>query len=641
MSGMYGYAGNILRIDLSTGAMTAIPTMEYAERFVGGRGIAAKIYWDEVAPEVKAFDPENRLIFVTGPLAGVSPGVAAVRWLVCGKSPVTVPEQFSYCNLGGSWGTELKYGGFDGVVVFGKADQPVYILIQDGKAEIRDASALTGKSTLATREMLKAEHGSGFRVAAIGPAGEHLSAIATIMADNDASGSSGFAAVMGSKNLKAIAVKGRGRIANAGRDNLIELNRRFREMRKASPAQSIWGAGMTPEKKKLDVCRGCNLGCERLVYETKAGRKGKFICGQVGFYAGRAAKYYGELDWKEVPFEAAMLANDYGLDVFAIGPMMTWLSRCSRAGILTDDNTGIPLSKMGSLEFMESLSRKISVREGVGDILADGITKAAELLGQGSEKFITDYLSKGEQGIAYDPRYFITTGLLYAMEPRMPIQQLHEISRLLLGWLQWAYNSGRSYLSTDVCRAVAKRFWGTELAFDLSTYEGKALTAASIQDREYVKETLLFCDWAWPILAVEFSEDHIGDPSLESKVYSAAMGLDVDEAGLNRIGERIVNLQRAIVAREARGSDSIADFHFAMPMKNDFMNPKGLAPGEDGEIFEKKDAVLDREKFDQMKREFYRLRGWDGATGLQTREKLEELSLKDIAGELEKKGLVV
>jgi aldehyde:ferredoxin oxidoreductase len=120
-------------------------------------------------------------------------------------------------------------------------------------------------------------------------------------------------------------------------------------MRRTTPSESLWGRSVTPEKKKLDICRGCSLGCERLVYESRDGRKGKFICGQVGFYSGRAQRYYGEKDWQDVPFQAAMLANDYGLDVFAIGPMMAWLSRCNHAGILTDENTGIPLSQMGSL----------------------------------------------------------------------------------------------------------------------------------------------------------------------------------------------------------------------------------------------------------------------------------------------------
>jgi aldehyde:ferredoxin oxidoreductase len=467
-----------------------------------------------------------------------------------------------------------------------------------------------------------------------------MSTIATILADNDASGSSGFGAVMGSKNLKAIAVRGSGKIATAGREKLIELTRNIRQMRRSSPAESTWGRGGLPDKKRVDICRGCSLGCERNVYESKDGRQGKFICGQVVFYLARPARYYGEKDWQEIPFRAAMLANDYGLDVFAVGPMMQWLSRCNQAGILTDENTGIPLSHMGSMEFIETLIKKVSLREGFGDVLADGIQRASERVGKGSDKSITDYLTKGEQGLIFDPRYFITTGLLYAMEPRLPIQQLHEISRLLHGWLSWVNKQDHAFLSTDVCRAIAKRFWGTELAFDLSTYEGKALAAVNIQNREYAKESLILCDWAWPIMSVEFSENHIGDPSLESKIISAALGQEIDEGGLNRIGERLVNLQRAIFTREARGSDTIADFHFTVPQRNDSMNPQGIAPGQDGKIIVKKGAMLDKMKFDEMKRELYQLRGWDTTNGLQTRAKLEELKLKDIADELEELKLL-
>jgi aldehyde:ferredoxin oxidoreductase len=637
----FGYAGDILRVNLTSRRISSVPTIEYAARFLGGRGIAAKVYWDEVAPEVKAFDPDNRLMFMTGPLAGVSPGVGGVRWLVCGKSPTAKPEQFSYANLGGSWGTELKRAGYDGIIIQGEADTPVYLSVTNGKAELKDASALWGKSTLETRGTLKEQMGSQTRIVTTGPAGEHRVAMATILADNDASGSSGFGAVMGSKRLKAVAVRGNQKVAAAFPERLTELNREIRRLKKTSPSGSVWGAGVTPEKKRLDICRGCSLGCERLVYQDKGGREGKFICGQVGFYQVRAQRYYGEQDWSEVPFHAAMLANDYGVDVFALGTMMMWLSRCYRAGILTDENTGIPFSRMGSLEFLETLVRKLSLREGFGEVLADGTVRASEKVGKESEKLITDYVSKGEQGIAYDPRYYITTALLCAMEPRMPIQQLHEVSRLFLNWVLWANKAKGAYVSTDVLRAVAQRFWGTELAVDLSTYEGKALTATRVQDRRYAHESLILCDWAWPIITVEFSDDHVGDPSLESKVLSAALGEEIGEQALYKIGERIVNLQRAIMTREARGSDTLPEFHFTMPMRDDPTNPQGIAPGKNGEIFIKKGPVLDRDKFEEMKREFYGLRGWDTATGLQTKARLEALDLKDIATELEQRGLVV
>ena len=148
MSSEYGYAGKILKVNLSTGQTEIAPTAGYAD-FLGGRGMAAKIYWDEMPPGTAALDPDNRLIFVTGPLTGFA-GFSSSRWQVCGKSPVTIPEQFCYANLGGSWGAHLKFAGYDGVVIQGKSDKPVYLFIQDGTAEIRDASNLWGKTTFET-----------------------------------------------------------------------------------------------------------------------------------------------------------------------------------------------------------------------------------------------------------------------------------------------------------------------------------------------------------------------------------------------------------------------------------------------------------------------------------------------------------
>ncbi|MBI2329563.1 MAG: hypothetical protein HYU85_08040, partial [Chloroflexi bacterium] len=144
-----------------------------------------------------------------------------------------------------------------------------------------------------------------------------------------------------------------------------------------------------------------------------------------------------------------------------------------------------------------------------------------------------------------------------------------------------------------------------------------------------------------PIRSIKNSEDHIGDPTLESKVLSAVTGEEVDEAGLYRIGERVVNMQRAIFAREARGSDTMPESQFTIPLRNVMGNPEAIAPGKDGEIFVKQDAVVDRGKFEEMKREFYQLRGWDAASGLQTKAKLEELELGDIAEDLRQLGLVV
>lgn len=640
MTDQYGYAGKILRIDMSSGAVTHMPTMDYANRFLGGRGIAAKIYWDEVPPEVKAFNPENRLIFALGPLAGFR-GMSGTRWQICGKSALTTPEYFNYCNLGGDWGAQLKLAGYDALVVQGRSEKPVYILIQDEEVEIRDASALWGKSTVETREILKEELGSPVKVVAIGPAGENMVTFASVLADRDASGSSGLGAVMGSKNLKAIAVVGSGGVNAADPQKYRELAAYARELRRG------FGMGITPGtdqgmKLKKDYCYGCTGGfCFRSTYKASNGKVGKYMCGSATFYVLRARKYYGELN--EVPFFANMICNEYGVDTHQIDVMMQWLAKCYQAGILTEGNTGVPLSKQGSIEFIETLVRKIGLREGIGDVLAQGTIRAADAVGQGAKELLTDYITEsGHFALIESPRMYISTGLLYAMEPRQPMSQLNELGSLNL-WLMWVYKQDGAFVSNDVLRAIGKRLLGSEEAVDFTSYDGKALAAKMIQDRECAKDSLILCSYLFPIMFSRNSADHVGDPTVESKILSAVTGGDIDEDDLYRIGERIFNLQRAILAREGhrgRGCDKISEYNYTKPLKFDLHNPELLSPGKGDEVVSKKGAVLDREKFEQVKDEYYSLRGWDVGTGLQTRAKLEELGLGDIVEDLERRGLL-
>ncbi|MFC1974162.1 aldehyde ferredoxin oxidoreductase N-terminal domain-containing protein [Chloroflexota bacterium] len=640
MAKHYGYAGEILRVDLSLGKITRMSTMCYTEKFLGGRGIAAKIYWDEVSSETKAFDPENHLIFATGPLAGFK-GVTGSRWQICGKSPLTTTERFSYTNLGGGWGAQLKFAGYDALVVHGKSDKPVYIIIQDEKIEIRDASALWGKTTIETREILKQEMGNALNVVAIGPAGENMVNFASLLADKDAHGSGGFGAVMGSKRLKAIAVRGSREITMADPGRYQDLASYARKLASDIPLKDT--PRMDPSVKlKRDPCWGCMGGCIRKTYRASDGRVGKFGCAAAVFYALRAQRYYGE--WNEVPFLANRLCNEYGLDMFPIDTMMMWLSRCHKAGILTDENTGIPISKQGSLEFVDTLVKKIAFREGFGDILAQGTVRAAELVGQGAKEQITDYMIDTGHNTIQSPRMYILTGFLYAMEPRQPMQQLSELYKPFPDWFKWVGKEEGSYLSNDVLRAIAKRIWGSELAVDFCTYEGKALAAKMIQDRQYAKESLILCDYLFPITHDRSSEDHVGDPTIESKLLSAVVGNEVDEEGLNRIGERIFNLQRAILVREGhrgRESDRLAEYNFTQPLKFELYNPEFWSPGNGDQVVRREGAVIDRERFEEAKSEYYELRGWDVDTGLQTKSKLAELGLEDISRVLEKGEFVI
>ena len=332
-----------MRLDLTSRSASTSPTSEYAERFLGGRGIGTKIYWDEIRPEMKALDPGSKLIFTTGPVTGIFPNGS--RWQVYGKSPGRVPEGFCYANLGGHWGSRLKSAGLDVLVVEGKSEKPAYVFIHDGVAEVRDASHLWHKGCVEVRDALKTEIGDRVAVVAIGPAGENGVVFANLLADLDASGSCGFGAVMGSKNLKAIVVAGSKKLEGADPQQLRELalymRRAVGKVPRLDPVLEL------PQQAKHDVCFAC-IGCDmRSSYQAENGVRGKYACGSGAFYQELARHYYGR--WTEVPFTVNRLCDNYGLDVYALATTLTLLLRCAAAGIVSESDMGLSLSKLGSL----------------------------------------------------------------------------------------------------------------------------------------------------------------------------------------------------------------------------------------------------------------------------------------------------
>ncbi len=258
----FGYAGEILKVDLTSGKVTKEPSAPYTARFIGGHGLAAKLYWDNVPAEAKYTDPENCLICATGPITGFS-GFAGSRWKIVSKTPFRHPESFCYANLGEKWGLTFKQSGYDALVVNGKSAKPVYIYIHDGKVEIKDAAHLKGRTTFETCDTLKAELGEGVSVLANSPSGENQVTFATVGAEGGAVGSGGMGAVMGSKNLKAIAVAGDKQPLPANPERLHELADIMRKSRPPMNGPSMWGlAGLTHPQ----ACAGCGIGCSREVY---------------------------------------------------------------------------------------------------------------------------------------------------------------------------------------------------------------------------------------------------------------------------------------------------------------------------------------------------------------------------------------
>jgi len=550
--------------------------------------------------------------------------VGASRLVVCARSPALDPPYFTCANMGGKLGLSLKSAGYDAVLIRGSSERPVYLVIGENGVEFRDASSLWGRGALQSRDTLAAEVGSDSSVAVIGPAGENRATMATIFSEDGAVASAGMGAVMGAKKLKGVAVRSSPRkVTVAHPERLKELTRYFSGL--GTELMSVVGNmefRVTGPQTRKAPCYGCQGNCLRRTYRTDDGLEGKFMCQPATFYRPMAEAFYGP--GLDVPFKAVRLCDDWGLDTMSVSMMTLWLYRCLRAGILDDRKAGIPISKLGSLEFIEALTRKVALREGLGNLLADGVLAAAESVGPASAELIRPFLSKGGQPNITDPRLYTACELLHATEPRPPQPQLREISVAVTRWVAWLKNPGEEhYLSTDILRSIARRFWGGEIAADFSTREGNALAARLIQDREYAKDCLVLCSFLWPVLDIANADDHAGDPTLESLFLSAVTGREMDEAGLRRIGERVFNLQRAIMAREGyRGSedDTLPESWFTMPLRGDPVNPDCLVPGRNGEPLSRKGAVVDRAEFEKSRAEYYRLRGWSETSGFPSQQ---------------------
>jgi aldehyde:ferredoxin oxidoreductase len=334
-----------------------------------------------------------------------------------------------------------------------------------------------------------------------------------------------------------------------------------------------------------------------------------------------------------------------------MGNILRWLDKCIQHGVFTDEETGLPLSKMGSWEFIDTLIQKMVSRQGFGDILAQGTIRAARTAGKGSEKLLEGTVTKsGFNSNAYNPRYFITNAAFYATEATSTMNQLHEVCFPLMRWVMWyATDGAMSPFSTELLQRIAERFWKRANAVDFSTYEGKAEVAFIIQNREYAKENLIACDFLYPLITADGTGDHIGDPTLESRILSAATGMKIDEEDYYLTGERIFNLQRAIQGREGRvgrKDDTLDEFNFTEEFIAEegffeLFNPECMLPGPGGTLISRKGAVVERDKFEKMMDEYYTLRGWDVTTGLQKRERLEVLGLSGIVPEIQRRGLLV
>jgi len=602
---VYGWAGKILNVNLTSSKLREEDTLKLAERYVGGRGIAAWIGWREIPPEMDAFSPENRLIFMTGPLTGTL-APASGRLEVCSKAPQAYPRtHYTRSSMGGQWGPELKYAGYDGIIIHGKAPSPVYLWIKDGETEIKDASLLWGLDTFATQKKLIEKHGKRTQICCIGPAGENLVRIAVIQSGiESAAGQGGFGAVMGSKNLKAIAVKGSGGVRIARPEQFMKVCAHVRSLR---PHRT----NAPPYNKACSMA--CGTHCSMRVYRKKNGEVLAAHCCSPGV----------SLKPQEEGFEVELLCDKYGLNRWEINWMGfgkgSWFYRAKEAGLLTEEDFGMPLD-LDSPRFWCRLLQKIAYKEGIGKVLAEGMPRAADILRKAREQIPHvghGYAAHWDGHLYGYPRYphWIVSALTWAMDTRDPI--VHCYAQEIARW--YGYGSGR--LSIGDIEEVSERVYGSRLAVALdSGYEYKAQPTKWHQHRDVIKDSLPVCDqMGFPLL---YSEKGYGDTAAEANLFSAATGIDITEEELNRFGERVINLERAIMIKEGRtrrDDESIIPY-FRKPDRNG--------------------VLLDAAKFSKLVDEFYELRGWNKITGRPTREKLEELDLKEVADKLANLGML-
>lgn len=644
LSESYGWAGKILRVDLSTGKIETEDTQRWGRDYLGGRGLAARIAWDELPQGIGAFDPQNPLMFFPGILSG-TPSPSSGRTSICGLSPQAHPfEWFTRANIGGHWGTELKYAGYDGLIVTGQADRPVYLWIEDDQVELRDASHVWGKGIMGSQQQLLGELGKDVRILTIGQAGENLCRIAIIATETEsAAGQGGFGAVMGAKQLKAIAVRGHGGVPVADSKELLARCKVVREVLKTKYSRGpLRGEEVGKYGKKHYACtQHCGVACVTfydnvpgVVHKDKVYR-GQFHCCSPGF---PKAPPYWDIGF-EAGFEVASIANDYGLNHwefrFGIGP---WIYLCQQRGELMEiDGDRIDLNDP---HFWVKMLEKMTFRDGWGDIFAEGGRRIPELLGVGEDLIGQFYPAWGHAshwdghgsfgGPAYP--YWLVTGMQWAMDTRDPLGGGH-------GYTTNMTRMGHAIPPDDEARwekvrQLGELIYGSRAATDpWSGYEGKAHAATYHCDMNPLKDALGICDNIFPLLVdlkaddlMVRTQDGLEGRFLEHYVSEPALGLGLSAEEFYRIGTRIFTLERALQVRDwgrNREMDETVIPYLVYPEVNP--NP----------FTEKREAV-DPEKFRGLMDEYYDLRDWDRTTGWPTRPALEKLGMEDIADGLER-----
>lgn len=626
-----GWAGKILWVDLSKGEITTVPTSKYEpEKYIGGVGINSKIFWDMGCPDVEAYHPDNPLIISNGPAAGASGPFT--RATICSIAPAAYPEElFTYSGFGGKFPTELKYAGYDGIVIIGKAENPVYLSIEDGEVALKDAADLWGMDTFTVQEELIARYPKS-SVLTIGPAGENLSRVAIIITETSgAAGQGGYGAVMGSKNLKAIVTRGTGTLKIARPDDFMELIQERKDAGEWVIGPFVeWGR--YPQKsedmknrmkdkylKNFTGCFACPFQCHGQ-YNVPGIGKGTQMCNDNWYQYSAGDDKMGES--LEGMWEGNLLSQKLGLNNFdLVGFMLLFYRFIKEKKILTKEDFGLDkipaldnrkLPEFGTPEDHHEFLEKFlgGIADGSSPF-HQGAARAAESFGpEAVELYKSVFPAWGNR--SHHIRG-VAEALHWATDTRDPFNSCHD----------YVSGFGQSKKIGDWFGVPGGYLEGEAEGKHKNIYDGAEDETIWVQHNQCLKNSLHICEYA------SFPSSFFHPPEMdirvfESRLLTAITGLDYSVDELWKAGERIWNLRRAImVVRENR-------------LKND----DAIYPGMFDEVFrvqspELLSAPLDRDQWESMRNRYYEKRGWNVETGQPKREKLAELGLDFVADKLE------
>ncbi|MDH5795390.1 MAG: aldehyde ferredoxin oxidoreductase family protein [Candidatus Bathyarchaeota archaeon] len=610
---MFGYAGRILRIDLSTGKKRVNTlTEEVAKKYIGGIGLGMHLLLENSKPGTDPFGPDNPLVLATGPLSGTMAPTAGNGHAFVSKSPAT--NGLGEAKAHGFFGADLKRAGYDAVIFEQRAEKPAYAWIDDDNVQLLDAKHLWGKSPQETEDLVREDLGDYYiRVASIGMGGEKLSRVACVINDKTrAAGRTGMGAVMGSKNLKAIAVRGTYDVGVAKPEEFIEFVKMLHERMKgpaaakyrtlgtalnvlvhnslgALPTRNFTNATFEGAESvsgeylnerfvaKIVGCSSCAMRCEHIAVVPEGPYKGTTT--RVEYEPLWAFGPHCGVDRLDAIVKAMDLCNYYGLDSLSAGNIVGFAMDCYENGILTKEDAGGIDLEFGNAEAMVEAVHRIGKREGLGDILAEGVKRAAEKIGKGAEKYANHI--KGLEMTGYDIRGLKTAALGYAVSFRGADHNRHGAYGLDL-------------------KGTVDRF-----KFE----KGRSKLVIEIEDLYTIIDSLIVCKFSRGTYYKGFED--------LANYYTLATGIGMTAEELRMAGERISNLGRLFNVREG------------LTRKDDHLPPKVMStPIPDDTV--SKGSYITQKELDFMLDDYYASRGWT-REGVPTLEKLKDLGLENLS----------